>query len=333
MSGAENHDGVGHTKSEQGWRRVYDSGRLERCMTNRRECLLNGLCVVMSLPHERVIRSVVEECAPDWYRLGIELGFKDSNIRSMTSDILTPQSKLQAIIEKKSMEHGKENSVKALLDVCDKIMPLTTIAVMTNLGIKYIGTGNTVLFVGFLYGNCSAYVCTVVSDRSLYELGKTVGRDWKKLAKCLGLTSQDMENIKKKARSSRKRARMMLQLWHSKSRMDFKVQEIYVIVEQIRMRKQTKQQTKRKLLCTLSLTVTDYFIHLSDMIFPENVHRDKRVCGRSRELEGISTEFWGQTAADRMTPSGIPKYCLQVTCFHRHAHAQMDIHVYINKHT
>ena len=214
--------------------------------------MLNGLCVVMSLPHERVIRSVVEECAPDWYRLGIELGFKDSHIRSMTSDILTPQSKLQAIIERKSMEHGKENTVKALLDVCDKIMPLTTIDVMKNLGIKYIATGNAVLLVGFLYGNCKVYLCTVVSDRSLYELGKMVGHDWKKLAKCLGLTSQDMENIKKKARSSRKRARMMLQLWHAKSKGDFRVQEIYEIVEQIRKRKQTKQQTKRKLLCSLS---------------------------------------------------------------------------------
>ena len=267
----------------------------------------------MSLPHERVIRSVVEECAPDWYRLGIQLGFKDSYIRAMTYDILTPQSKLQAIIERKSMEHGKENTVKALLDVCDKIMPLTTIDIMKNLGIKHSGTGNAVLFVGFLYGNCRAYVFPVVSDRSLYELGKMVGHDWKKLAKCLGLTSQDMENIKKKAKSSRKRARIMLQLCHAKLRGDFRVQEIYEVVEQIRMRKQTKQQTKRKLLCSLSLTVTDYFFHLSDMIFPENVHSDKKVCGRSRELEGIATEFWGQTAADRMTPSGIPKYCLQVT--------------------
>ena len=107
----------------------------------------------MSLPHERVIRSVVDECSPDWYRLGIELGFKDSHIRSMTFDIPSPQSKLQAIIERQSMKLGKENTVKALLDVCDKIMPLTTIAVMKNLGIRYIATGNAVLYVGILYGN------------------------------------------------------------------------------------------------------------------------------------------------------------------------------------
>ena len=206
----------------------------------------------MSLPHERVIRSVVEECAPDWYRLGIELGFKHPHIQAMTFDIPTPQSKLQAIIETKSMKHGKRNTVTALLDVCDKIMPLTTIAVMKNLEIKYIATGNAEPFVGFLYGNCRAYVCTVVSDRSLYELGKIVDRDWKKLAKCLGLTSQDMENIKKKARSSRKRARMMLQLWHAKLRGDFRVQEIYEIVEQIRMRKQTKQRIIKAALFSFS---------------------------------------------------------------------------------
>ena len=93
-------------------------------------------------------------------------------------------------------------------------------------------------------------VCTAVSNRSLYELGKEVGRDWKKLAKSLGLTSQDKDNIKKKAKSSRKRAWKMLQLWHAKLRGDFRLQEIHKTLEQIRKRKQTKQQTKRKLICS-----------------------------------------------------------------------------------
>ena len=66
---------------------------------------------------------------------------------------------------------------------------------------------------------------TVVPDHMLYEVGKEVGRDWKKVAKCLGLTSQDVHSIKKKAKSSRKRAWKMLQLWHS--RRDLSVSEIH----------------------------------------------------------------------------------------------------------
>ena len=53
---------------------------------------------------------------------------------------------------------------------------------------------------------------------------------------------------------------------------------------------------------------------MSGLIFPENVHADKRICGRREELEEIATEFWEQTA-DKETPTGIPKYCLQVTWF------------------
>ena len=61
--------------------------------------------------------------------------------------------------------------------------------------------------------------------------------------------------------------------------------------------------------------MTTYFV--LGLIFPENVHVNKRVCGRSIELERIATEFWGQTD-DRETPTEISKYCLQVACFMTH---------------
>ena len=91
-------------------------------------------------------------------------------------------------------------------------------------------------------------LCTVVFYRLLYEVGKEVGRDWKKVAKGLGLTSQDMDNIKMKAKSSRKRAWKMLQLWHFKMRKDLSVDEIHKTLYQIRRRNQTNQETKCKLL-------------------------------------------------------------------------------------
>ena len=209
----------------------------------------------MSLPHERVFQSVVEECASQWYRLGTELGYKDNQIRAITCDIPTLDGKLQAIIGRKSLELGKGKVVEALLGACDKILPLATVAVMEDLGIKYISTGKALLFVCILNGTlqqCSmCVVFCIVSDRLLYELGKEVGRDWKILAKCLGLASRDVDNIKMKAKSSRKRAWKMLQLWHAKLRGEFRVQEIHRTLEQIRKWKQTKQQTKRKLLSSL----------------------------------------------------------------------------------
>ena len=98
-------------------------------------------CTVMSLPQRKVIRCVVERCALEWYRLGIELGYKGSQIQDMTVGIPTPQFKLQVIIERIANEHGKKKAVEALLDACDQIVPLATIAAMEDLGVKYTGTG------------------------------------------------------------------------------------------------------------------------------------------------------------------------------------------------
>ena len=100
----------------------------------------DDFCVVMSLPPERVIRSSVTHCSSEWYRLGIELGFNDNNIQAMTHTIPSSEGKLQVVIEKKSMEHGKGKVVEALLDLCEQILPLATIAIMEDLGIKYTGT-------------------------------------------------------------------------------------------------------------------------------------------------------------------------------------------------
>ena len=93
-----------------------------------------------SLPPEKVIRSVAKQCSSEWYQLGIELGFSDNDIQAMTVNIPTPAGKLQAIVEKKAVAHGKEKIVEALLDVCEQSLSLATVSVMEDLGIKYKGT-------------------------------------------------------------------------------------------------------------------------------------------------------------------------------------------------
>ena len=109
--------------------------------------------------------------------------------------------------------------------------------------------GKHLRFSSVLFGTVYA-LCTVVSDRLLYELGNEVGGDWKDLAMCLGLTFCDMDNIETEAHSSREQAWKMLQLWRSKMRKDFSVHEIQKTLNQIRKAKQTKQQKKCKLLCS-----------------------------------------------------------------------------------
>ena len=116
-----------------GW--IYDTMKVRLFGCN------SGICTVMSLPQRKVIRHVVERCALEWYRLGIELGYEDGEIQDMTVGIPTPQGKLQVIIERKANEHGKKKAVEALLDACDQIIPLATVAVMEDLGLKYTGTG------------------------------------------------------------------------------------------------------------------------------------------------------------------------------------------------
>ena len=120
-------------------------------------------CVVMSLPQEKVVRSVVnvKECASEWYRLGIELGYTDGLIRERTSGITSEQGKLQALIQTKANEHGEKGAVEALLDACDRIIPLATVAVVKDLRIKYIGTGK-VLAICYPIWFSALYVCGVL---------------------------------------------------------------------------------------------------------------------------------------------------------------------------
>ena len=98
---------------------------------------------MQSWPLEKVTQSVVNQCAFEWYRLGLRLGYNDGQIQAMTHSIPTPEGKLQVIVEKRSMKDGKGKVVETLLDVCDEIMPLAVVAVMKDLRIKYSGTGKS----------------------------------------------------------------------------------------------------------------------------------------------------------------------------------------------
>jgi hypothetical protein len=73
---------------------------------------------------------------------------------------------------------------------------------MEDLGIKYIGIGKYFLVSVTVCFKVSV-VSTVVSDQLLYEVGREIAGDWKVVARCLGLTAQDMADIRVKAKSTR----------------------------------------------------------------------------------------------------------------------------------
>lgn len=222
---------------------------------------------VLSKPLQKVIQSIVANCSSEWYRVGITLGFSHGQVQDMTFNKPTFHGKLQVIIEKRLEVDGKGKAVQALLDVCGQIMPLAVIDVMKDLGIRYIDTA---------------------WDHFLYNVSKEMRHCWKKVARHLGLGQQDLATIKMKAKSSKKRARMMLELWYFRKKGVASENDMHKILKQIRSIKLTKSQ-----------------------IFPENFHGDKIVCGRQKELREIASEFWGP-ADDKETPTEIRKYCLQV---------------------
>ena len=51
---------------------------------------------------------------------------------------------------------------------------------------------------------------------------------------------------------------------------------------------------------------------MSDLVFPENIHDDKNLCGREEELGGIFKQFW----SDLEMEEEIPQFCLQVEQTH-----------------
>jgi hypothetical protein len=55
-------------------------------------------------PPEKIIDSVVKRCGAEWYRLGIWLGYNDSQVTSRIHHIPTPEGKLEAIIQRKCMK-------------------------------------------------------------------------------------------------------------------------------------------------------------------------------------------------------------------------------------
>jgi hypothetical protein len=253
-------------QSMQGWRSVYDA--------------------VMSKPNEQVIKSLVVNCSLEWYRIGLGLHLKDAHIKCITHNIATAEGKLRAIIESKSKEDGSEATVKALLDVCDQIMPQATLAVIQGLGIDYIGKDKAPSLVNIIC-KCHNIIQSVDPDS---ELADEVGTLWKELALDVGIPSKKINDIEKEASTPSEQALQVLK--HAK------MTNSALSSDEIRARIQKIKQTQ-------------YDAQLKNVVFPEDVYDDKRICGREQELDGIFKQFWNGHSREE----DIPHYCFQVSHF------------------
>ena len=151
-------------------------------------------------------------------------------------------------------------------------------------------------------------MCSVDSDQSLFELVDEVGVLWKELAIDVGFRSHEIDRIENEARTPKEQAYKMLRhLQSRKGHSDFNVDQVRARIRKIK-RKQYDAQLKRNIWdYPTSCCFNIKGIIFLDLVFPENVHDDKNLCGREEELSGIFQQFWHDLA----TEEEIPQFCLQ----------------------
>ena len=69
----------------------------------------------------KVVRAVLKYGVGQWYSIGLEMGFTGPQIEAYTFEIPSPDSKLQAVIERKIREYGVKETEKCLFAACERI--------------------------------------------------------------------------------------------------------------------------------------------------------------------------------------------------------------------
>ena len=69
----------------------------------------------------RILRTVLTHGASRWYAIGIELGYSDDEVKTMTCDASDCKDKLLAIVRGKSKLVGKSKALEEVLTVCKNI--------------------------------------------------------------------------------------------------------------------------------------------------------------------------------------------------------------------
>ena len=81
------------------------------------------------------MRAVVALAGDQWSDVGLELGYKMSQLNSITSSIPTPSGKLNAILSKKADSVGARNVVRIILSACQQLpMSICAAAITDEVG-------------------------------------------------------------------------------------------------------------------------------------------------------------------------------------------------------
>ena len=84
--------------------------------------VLDGVVFCVELwSDSKIVRAVLKFGVAQWYFIGLEMGFTDSQIMACTFTMPAHRSKLQAIIELKVRECGVKETEKRLLTACKRI--------------------------------------------------------------------------------------------------------------------------------------------------------------------------------------------------------------------
>ncbi|XP_062515276.1 ankyrin repeat domain-containing protein 17-like [Corticium candelabrum] len=90
---------------------------------------------LLSQPPGDVMRAVVALAGDQWSDVGLELGYKMSQLNSITSSIPTPSGKLNAILSKKADSVGARNVVRIILSACQQLpMSICAAAITDEVG-------------------------------------------------------------------------------------------------------------------------------------------------------------------------------------------------------
>ena len=98
------------------------------------------------LLRRKVVAAVLNYGVDQWYSIGLQMLFSDSQIKASTFDLPSPESKLQAIIVRKIYECGVHKTEELLLTAC-KSVPRPIIGIV----LEYIGSDSGEGGYGWVY--------------------------------------------------------------------------------------------------------------------------------------------------------------------------------------
>jgi hypothetical protein len=117
-----------------------------------------------------VLQAVLKAAPHQWYSIGLELGFSNSEIEAMTHTLPSAQDKLRKVVLSKADQVGHERTAHLLLDSCKMIPNPVFGAVIKSLSQPVKAVSNYL----------AAEAGKMVTDHQAREIAKRIAGAWEK---------------------------------------------------------------------------------------------------------------------------------------------------------